>query len=214
MRNLTRMSSKLQRVIKAARRLPYPGDEARFPWLSILLDAYHAVDAGTALELRDEEKRRGTTVACRRGCAACCRRPVVPLNPLEVRGVCWYTSEKLEGACKGAVIEQLRRHRQTPQCPFLVDSACAVYPVRPHACRILHVFGRPCGPEDEVELTRPGDIWTHSADVAWLAATVMLPHFGVSGLREMEEAFQDGFLYDVSTPLHELPWDELLDRLE
>ena len=208
------MSKKLRRAIRAAGRPSYPADEARFPWLAILLDAYHAIDAGTASELRDEERKRGARVACRRGCAACCLRPVVPLNPLEVQGICWYASEKLKGVARAAVIEQLRLHRQTAQCPFLVDSACAVYAVRPNACRILYVFGRPCGPEEEVELTRPGDIWTHSAEVAWLAATILLPHFGISGRREMEDAFEEGFLYDISSPLHEFPWEELLERMQ
>ena len=211
---MTRASKKLQRAIKAAERPSYPEDEARLPWLSVLLDAYHVIDAGTVLELRDEERRRGARAACLRGCDSCCLRPVVPLNPLETQGICWYASKRLEGAVRQTVQEQLRRHRQTPRCPFLVDSACAVYAVRPHACRILHVFGRPCGPEEEVELTRPGDIWTHSAEVARLAATIMLPHFGVSGRREMGDAFEEGLLYDISVPLHEFPWEELVERME
>jgi hypothetical protein len=209
---VTRTSKKLQKTIEAANRLSYPEDEARFDWLSVLLDAYHVIDAGTALELRDEERRRGAGVACHRGCDNCCLRTVVPLNPLEVQGICWYASEKLAGAVRQAVQEQLRSHRQTPRCPFLVDSVCAVYALRPHACRLLHVFGRPCGPEEEVELTRPGDVWTHSSEVARLAATLVLPHFGVSGRREMEDAFEAGLLFDISRPLHEFPWEQLLDR--
>ena len=207
-------SKKLRRAVRSATRPSYPEDEARFPWLAPLLDSYHIIDAGTMQELQSEERSRGRKVACRRGCASCCLLPVVPLNPLEVQGICWYASEKLRGAARSAVIEQLRRHRQTPRCPFLVDSECAVYAVRPHACRILHVFGRPCGPEEDVELTRPADIWTHSAEVARLAATVLLPHFGVSGRLEIEDAFEEGFLYDISVPLHELPWEELVERME
>lgn len=194
-------------------RLAYPRDEARFPWLSALLAAYHVIDSGTALELAEEEGRRGARVACRRGCSACCFVPTVPLSPLEVRGLCWYVTEKLAGVTRQTVRSQLRHHRDLAQCPFLAGTDCSVYTLRPHACRLLYVFGRPCGPDEEIERTRPRDIWTHSLNVARRAAFLVLPYYGIEGGREKAEAFEEGLILDISTPMHQLPWEELYDRL-
>ncbi|MDA8388932.1 MAG: hypothetical protein M0Z58_09770, partial [Nitrospiraceae bacterium] len=53
---------------KSAReRLRFPEDEARFPWLPILLEAYSIIDAGVLRALSDLEKD-GRKPACKEGC--------------------------------------------------------------------------------------------------------------------------------------------------
>ena len=62
---------KLVRAAKAA-RLAFADDESRQAWLALLLEAYAVVDAGVNEAIHREEKQ-GRTLACHKGCAACCR---------------------------------------------------------------------------------------------------------------------------------------------
>ena len=65
------MRSLDERVDEELRRNPRHRevDEARHPWLTILLDKYYILSTGTALALKDEESRRGQTIGCGAGCA-------------------------------------------------------------------------------------------------------------------------------------------------
>ena len=69
------MVSPIHRQLKAASaaRLTFPDDESRQAWLPLLLEAYAIVDAGINEAIRREEAQ-GRTLACHKGCAACCRR--------------------------------------------------------------------------------------------------------------------------------------------
>jgi hypothetical protein len=78
-------------------RLTFTGDEARLPWLSLLLEMYHTTDQGVAQRIR-QGVRQGRTLACTRGCAACCRsHSDIPVYPLELAGIAWFATEQLSG---------------------------------------------------------------------------------------------------------------------
>lgn len=190
---------------KGSQRFTHLADEAKYIWLPALLDVYHIVDMGISTELQEEERKRNAKVACHPGCSNCCRRPMVPMILLEFLGISWFASEKLEGDTRSVVKEQLLHHKQTPQCPFLVESRCSIYPMRPLACREFFMFGAPCGIDEHVELTRPNDIWTHSRDIARRVAMVILPFYGINDERQKVEAFENGYIGAVSKPMHELP---------
>lgn len=189
-------------------------DEAKYVWLPMLLDSYHIADVGISVELDREEKKRNTKVVCHQGCSNCCNRPTVPITPLELLGILWFVSEKPDGDIKAVVKERLLHHRQTTQCPFLVDSLCSIYLVRPLACRAFFVFGAPCQPGEDVSLTRPNDVWTHSRDIGCRVAMAMLPFYGITGKRKRIEAFENGYIFSISKLMHELPWEMLSSQIE
>lgn len=201
-------SERLARELKKSPRQRDP-DEDKYPWLSILLDTYHIFDAGLAIERREEEKRRGQAVACNAGCSCCCLRPTAPVNELEILGIGWFVIDKMESGNKTAVQERLLNHRHTAECPFLLNSRCSIYAVRPLACRILHIFGTPCKPDEVPIETRPADIWIPSRAVGRNAAMTMLAYYGLTSKQDKIRAFNEGFLPANSQPMCNLPWEEL-----
>ncbi|MCL2149619.1 MAG: YkgJ family cysteine cluster protein [Dehalococcoidia bacterium] len=183
-------------------------DEARHPWLTILLDAYHILTIGTILALTSEVARREASPACKAGCTACCLRPEVPVSELELLGIWWYVVEKLPPEERIVLNERLIRHREILACPFLVEMRCAIYPLRPLACRFLHVFGAPCKAEEITIETRQQDIWLPREAVPRTVLT-MLTYFGFATDETRRQALAEGYLVSVSTPMGNFPWESL-----
>ena len=204
------MSGFDERLDEEISRNPRPreADEARHPWLTILLDAYHYLSTGTALLLKDEEARRGQALGCGPGCAGCCMRPEVPLTQLEILGMWWYVMEKMEPEAREKLKERLIAKSGGIQCPFLVDARCAVYPLRPLACRFLHVFGSPCKPEEIPVQDRPQDVWLPREAVP-PAIFTMLGYFGFNTPEERFKAMEEGYIASASSLLSEFPWENL-----
>ena len=200
---------KTAKLIRNSDRIRYPEDEAAYPWLSVLLDAYHIQETGISVELAEEQKKRKGKLACRRGCGTCCMRPTIPITEPEVQGILWFVAKQLPAEVRDTVAAQLLIRRKTTQCPFLVNSVCSIYPVRPIACRILLVFGEPCIPNEDIYLTRPKDIWVHSRDIGRKIAYTLLPLYGITGKRNKEEAFDAGYLNENTKSMLELPWEEM-----
>mgnify|MGYP001618753075 FL=1 len=200
---------KTAKLIRNTDRIRYPEDEAANPWLSVVLDVYHIQDTGIAVELQEEQKKRKDKLGCHRGCGTCCLRPTVPVTDPEVKGIVWFVAKKLPADVRETVQAQLLIHRKTTQCPFLVNSVCSIYPVRPIACRILLVFGEPCVPNEDIYLTRPKDIWVHSRDIGRKIALTLLPLYGITGKKKKIEAFESGYLNDNTKSMLKLPWEKL-----
>lgn len=84
----------------------------------MLLDAYHAVDKGIAKAVEAEE-RKGRRTACAKGCSNCCRTlRDIPVYPLELMGISWYTAEKVTGDIRDALKMQLREYKKNPSALF------------------------------------------------------------------------------------------------
>jgi Fe-S-cluster containining protein len=49
-------------------------------------------------------------------------------------------------------------------CPFLIDKACSIHPVRPIGCRQFNVFTAPCAPGEDPYYTRRDDVLVPVAD--------------------------------------------------
>ncbi len=205
---MKKISEKLAARLKKIPR-QRQADEERFAWLTSLLDTYHIYDNGLVLELEAEEQQRGRAVACRQGCTGCCLRPTAPITELEMMGIWWFVVNRLAADTRAAVQARLHRQRQSAECPFLLEGSCAIYAMRPLACRILHVFGRPCRPGEIPIETRPGDIWTPSRDVGRKAVMPMLAYFGFTRTQDKEKAFDEGFIPANSLPMNELNWEPL-----
>jgi len=188
----------------------YPEDESRLDWLGRLLDAYDVIDAGV-VEALDKAAGVGLFPACGKGCAACCAQPI-PATSLEILGICWFVAEKLAVHERQMVKRQLMAINKNARtaCPFLIDSVCAVHPLRPAACRNYIVFNRACAPDEDVCATRPEDIMHPSSRVMREAFRIMLPHYGINEAKALEEALDDLLLYKMAVTLQGFDWSAAL----
>jgi Fe-S-cluster containining protein len=163
-----------------SRRLHFPDDERRLPWLPMLLDAYAIADTGVAVALRNIEKKRKKKLACGKGCGNCCvHQRDLPLYPHEIVGIYWYASEKLEPAAREQLKSRLAAQGAAPGCPFLVNNSCIIHPMRPVGCRQFNVFTTVCSPGEDPYYTRRDDVL--QPDQAYLdrAFATVLPFYNL-----------------------------------
>ncbi len=198
----------------AQQRLTFAEDEARQPWLSLLLEMYHTTDQGVAQGIRQGE-RLGRRLACARGCTACCRsHSDIPVYPLELAGMAWFATEKLHGELRERLRQQLAQHRASPSCPFLLDEACAIHPLRPMACRHFNVFDRACAEGKDAFHTRREDVLTPVAFHKNKALAMLLRHHQVPTEAERKARVADGSVHALAQSLRALHWENLARRIE
>lgn len=171
-----------------SRRLHFPEEEKRIPWLPALLDAFAIADTGVAIALRDAVKKEQKKLACAKGCDVCCRQKDIPLYPHELVGIYWFVSEKMTGPERDIVKRQLIDHSTGSPCPFLISGSCAVHPVRPIACRQYNVFTTPCGPGEDPYYTRRSDVLVPIEDYTDRAFAAVLPFYQMEKERDIAKA--------------------------
>ncbi len=197
-----------------ATRLRFPHEEARFAWLPLLLDGYFLTDQGVAEGIRREEAQ-GRRLACARGCAACCRaHATIPVYPLELVGISWYATEQLAEPTRTRLKQQLRTHRALGHCPFLVEEACAIHPLRPMACRQFNVFDRACAEGEDAYYTRRHDVLTPLQRYSDQAFYTMLPFYNVKKSAARRRAVKEGRLHTLARVLRELNWGSVADKMD
>jgi len=202
-------------IKKKISRKKYPEDERKYKWLPMLLDAYYINDIGTQKELKYEIKIRKQKMACKKGCHICCLKPDVPICELEINGISWYVSEKVENPeIRKMLNKQLSESNIHVECPFLVQKSCSIYPVRPLACREFYVFGKPCKFEEDPFIYRPNDIWSSSRKVARKSALKILPFYGITDTEEKIKAYEMGFIASKSKPMHKCDWKILSESMK
>ena len=195
-------------------RLTFAAAEARLPWLSLLLSMYRTTDQGVAQGIRQFE-RQGRTLACARGCAACCRsHSDIPVYPLELTGIAWFVTEQLRSELREKLQQQLAQHKANPSCPFLVDEACAIHPLRPMACRHFNVFDRACAEGEDAFHTRREDVLTPVAFHKNNALAMMLRHHQVPTETERKAHVANGSVHSLAQSLREVRWENLARRME
>ncbi|WP_027366332.1 YkgJ family cysteine cluster protein [Desulfocurvibacter africanus] len=125
----------------------------------------------------------GHAVACRTGCCACCKQAVLA-NPFEAALIGIYLNNNPEqreefvrayarwnvetgGMRDDFLAWAERRYRDNaddgkyhysdfhPDCPFLLDGLCRIYPVRPYACRSYLALSEECA-NPTTSGSRPG----------------------------------------------------------
>ncbi len=195
-------------------RIHYSLDEAVFPWLSPLLDAYAITDRGVNEAIAREEKK-GRALACGRGCSNCCRsHTTIPVYPLELVGLTWYATEKLDGPVREKVKAQLRGHAEGEPCPFLVEGVCSIHPLRPMACRQFNVFGKACAEGEDAYYSRRDDVLTPIQKYADEAFAVMLPFYGVSDPKQQQQVIKSGKFHQLARVLQECNWASVADKMD
>ncbi|MCA9648620.1 MAG: YkgJ family cysteine cluster protein [Myxococcales bacterium] len=185
---------------------PREPDEDDYPWLTILLDALHILDEGLDREVSAEEQRRGTRVGCHAGCTACCQSDL-RLRPIEVEGIAWYASTRLDDQTWA----RLQTRLAAPDdgvCPFLLDGLCSIRPLRPMTCRKFFVFGEPCKPGERLFALRQGDIFEQSEGLSEQVAMRLLDDasFGLRGEHEKQAAYHGGAMVLGKVRLLQIDW--------
>jgi len=192
----------------------FPEDERIHPWLVMLLDAYAVADRGVAEGIRREE-RQGRRLACCKGCSSCCRtHKTIPVYPLELVGISWYATEKIQGPVRERLKVRLRAHTEGDACPFLVDDICCVHPVRPLACRHFNVFGEVCAEGEDAYYTRRNDVLSPIKRYMDDAFHAMLPFHGIKKKAERRKVVKTGAMHRMARVMQELDWDTLADKMD
>jgi Fe-S-cluster containining protein len=177
--------NKKQPAAGLSRRLHFPAAEQLLPWLSPLLDAYSIADTGVAIAVRDAEKKEKKKLACGKGCGSCCvHQKDLPLYPHEIVGIYWYVSEKITGTLREVLKTRLATASATSGCPFLIDNACSIHPIRPVGCRQFNVFTTPCAPGEDPYYTRRDDVLQPIPDYLDRAFATVIPLY--SGVRKAD----------------------------
>lgn len=194
-------------------RFSHPAAEKKYVWLKTVLDTYHISDT-----LVDEQiaalQGKGQPPACHRGCYVCCMNSDVPITEPELLGISWYASEVLAGELRGIVKQRLFEHEATTECPFLVEGACSIYPVRPLICRQFYVASKACAPGEDILSSRMKDIVIFPKDVYRQVAMRLLDHYGIQKLKAKTKAFESGFIPDHARSMHEYDWTLIARTME
>ncbi len=195
------------------KRLSFPDDERKKSWLKLLLDAYHIVDKGIARAIESEQKK-GRRLACGKGCSNCCStHKDIPIYPLEIAGISWYAAEKIKGAGRDVLRKQLESFKKNDPCPFLVEGACSIHPMRPMACRQFNVFGMPCGEGEDPYYMRREDVMDPVKKYVDQAFFIMLPYYGIEKESERIKIVETGAFHRMAKELHTFNWKSLADKM-
>jgi Fe-S-cluster containining protein len=195
-----------------SRRLHFPDDEKRIPWLSALLDTFAIVDTGVAIALRDAEKKEKKKLACSKSCDVCCRQTDIPLYPHELVGLYWFVSEKMSAVGQDLVKQQLVEHAPGSPCPFLVDHSCVVHPMRPVSCRQFNVFTTPCAPGEDPYYSRRDDVLVPIVDYTDRAFAAVLPFYQMDGGKDIGKSVK--LIRTQIMNLQEYDWKRLVKVME
>jgi len=195
-------------------RLKFPSDEKLHPWLSMLLDAYYLADKGIAEALKNEV-RKGRRLACAKGCSHCCKtHQTIPVYPIELVGLSWYVTEKINGPERRVIREQLLSYEENSPCPFLVEGACSVHPMRPVSCRQFNVFDKPCTEGEDPYYTRRKDVLTPIKKYTDRVFFIMLPFYGVAEENERWKMIESGAVHHVVKLMQTCKWKSLAEKME
>ncbi|MCJ7484504.1 MAG: YkgJ family cysteine cluster protein [Thermodesulfovibrionales bacterium] len=196
------------------KRLSFPSDENKHLWLPFLLDAYFIVYKGIDEAVRTAFKK-GRKLACSKGCSNCCKtHQTIPVYPLELVGLSWYVTEKITGPERDIIKTQLRNYKENDPCPFLVNSACSVHPMRPVSCRQFNVFGTPCAEGEDPYYTRREDVLSPIKQYTDRAFFIMLPFYGVEDENERWRIIESGAVHQVVKLMQTCNWKSLADKMD
>ena len=193
-------------------RFSHIDEECKYPWLKTLLDTYYISDRLVDRFLNDLQNS-GVVIACGKGCHTCCLNMTVLLSAPELRGVLWYVSEVLSGNKRKAVKDRLLRYKVIQECPFLINDICSIYPMRPINCRQYFIGNTPCKINEDVLQVRPQDMLHMPKEVCFMTAMSWLECFGITQQSDKIVAFESGFLFKNTRPIHELDWTILANLM-
>lgn len=200
--------------MKKPLKLNFPKFESKYAWLAILLNAFYKNDLGVYNELHIYLKKTNHKLACKKGCFNCCLKPMVPISEIELMGISWYLSEMIsDPKTRSNLKAQMINHENTFACPFLYLDECAIYPIRPIACRQFYVINRPCCPDENVIETRPEEVWIPSRNVARKTALELLRFYNFNTKKDRLTAFENGFIHQNTRDMHTMDWSLMVENM-
>jgi len=192
------------------KRPSFPVEERIIPWLGSLIDAYNIVDKGIKKAI-DAELKKGRRLACRKGCSNCCKtHRDIPVYPLEIMGISWYVSNKMNHKDRETLYAQFKHAGIHRPCPFLIEDRCSIHIMRPMACRQFNVFGRSCDEGEDPFYTRPHDLLPPVTKHIEQAFFIMLPFHGVKKDSDRIKAIEDRVMHRMVKNLRECNWRLLI----
>jgi Fe-S-cluster containining protein len=192
------------------RRLCFADEESRFPWLSMLLDSHAIIDEGISVAIVKEETGRNRKLACKEGCDNCCRvNKDIPVYPIELVGIYWFSNEKAEQALRETLKKQLSNHTKNDPCPFLINNSCSIYIVRPASCRQFGVFSKPCDGGEDPYYTRRDDVLMPIEDYTKKAFLATLPFYGITDEKEKNHFIENNLIHAQAVNLQAYDWKKL-----
>ena len=195
-------------------RLHFPEDETKLSWLSMLLDAYAIIDKGIAVAVNEYEEKNTAKLACKKGCAHCCStHKDVPVYPLELVGIYWYCTEKINKSLRNILEKQLLNHRSDSPCPFLIESSCSIHPLRPVSCRQFNVFNKPCDYGEDPYYTRRDDVLTPIQNYTEQAFLIMLPFYGITDETKKIHVIKNNLIHTQVCNLQSYKWKGLIKTM-
>ncbi len=198
----------------ASMRIRFSEEESKFPWLSMLLDAYAIIDKGVAVAVKAEEEERNTELACKEGCGNCCRtHSDIPLYPLELIGIYWFATEKIALPLRDILKIQLSGHTGDGPCPFLIDNSCSIHPLRPVSCRQFNIFNEPCDEGEDPYYTRRDDVLTPLEEYTNRAFAAMLSFYGIADGTDRTKAVS-AIIHTQVINLQTFEWKKLVRIME
>ena len=196
------------------KRLSFTEEEEKLPWLANLLESLHIIDEGVSAAVQQKEEEEKRKLACRAGCDSCCRtQRDIPVYPHELVGIYWYAMEKLKQPTRAVLQQRLLRHDPRDACPFLMETRCAVHPLRPTACRQFNVFGEPCAEGEDPYHTRRDDVLTPLREYTHRAFAQVFPFYGVTEEKDRTEETIVRIIQTQITNLHTYDWRKLSGRM-
>ena len=122
----------------ATGQAPEPTESAAQAAVDFIAQLHHGLDT-----VAKQARTNGPQPACQAGCAHCCHLRVEATDP-EVLHIAQHL-RALPGADQAATLLRLQQHAAAASvgttrqpCSFLVHDRCAIYSVRPAACRKAH----------------------------------------------------------------------------
>ena len=207
------MTEILECDYKKPRRLEFTVAEKKFPWLSILLNAYNIIDKGVSAAINREQKK-GRDIACSKGCSSCCTtHNDIPVYPLELMAMSWYVIEEIQAPLRNQLKQQLSQLENVTSCPFLIEGACSIHPVRPIACRQFNVLDKACAEGEDAFHSRKQDVMLPIQRYTDEAFDVMLPFYGVTRKGERKKAIKQGRLHSLAKVMRDCNWSTLPEKM-
>lgn len=188
-------------------------EEKKYSWLPLLLDSYALIDQGVYDDIK-QQSENNRVLACQRGCANCCRsHKEIPVLPLELVGITWYCTEKINAETRDQLISQLESDKDLEHCPFLINNECAIHVLRPTACRIFNVFNQACQVSEDAYYTRPDDVLKPNRDYINKAYYLTLDFYNVRNEKNKQQIISENGLDAIATDLHKINWQSLADKM-
>lgn len=155
----------------------------------------------------------GEPIACRRGCAHCCKSIVTCSAPeiLRVAGALTQQGPDIVAAVLdrarargGRTVAELLADQA--DCPLLFDGACSVYVARPLACRQLYSLSAEACQQAVEQGTQDVPLLMPPMQLGELVRTMLFAAMRAEGMAEIGYDLSEGLLIALGTPNAEARW--------